>query len=108
MSVMAEPTSSSSDGTLSEKAMQQEVDREAEQAPVVAAAPNPRDFAAWKWKGTVAVIFITSVINGKLYFTEPMSILQVSTRERQSGRDKTRGDDKHHRNSFIILLRHVR
>lgn len=51
---------SSPDVAMSEKTLQQE------EPVVVAAQPShPRDFAEWKWKGTVAVIFLTSCINGK-------------------------------------------
>lgn len=48
----------------SEKTLQAE--QELEHEPVVAAEPShPRDFADWKWKGTVAVIYLTSCINGE-------------------------------------------
>lgn len=51
-----------------QKQQQQQQQQQLEQQqppPVVAQPSHPRDFADWKWKCTIAVIYLTSCINGK-------------------------------------------
>lgn len=34
------------------------------------AKDHPRHFADWKWKGIIASVFVTSVINGRCFVTQ--------------------------------------